>query len=376
MTMADGRDLSDVIDGLYDAALDPDRWPEALHAVAEFAGGCALGWVTKDLRVSEGQVHHQFGAEQRYIDLYREHYWRHDPLTPLLCFPAGHMLTTADALPVDVFRDGPFYQEWARPQGFSEAVNLILHKAGTSSAMLSLILEKGDQGTIDEAKRRLSRIAGHVSRAVHVSSAVDSKDSEADVLADTLDLLADAILLVREDGLVVHANAAGRSMLDKGAPFFSMQGRLSTRDSKASAALASTLVAAGRRETSGSASATLALSAKGTRYLAHVVPLTTGLRQHAAGGSRAAAAVFVREATMARPSAPEIIASVHSLTPTELRVLLAIVDSGGIRETAEALGLADTTVKSHLAHIYAKTGSARQADLVKLVAGFADPVST
>ena len=37
---------------------------------------------------------------------------------------------------------------------------------------------------------------------------------------------------------------------------------------------------------------------------------------------------------------------------------------------AVALGVAATTVKTHLARLFAKTGTNRQADLVKLVAGF------
>ena len=54
----------------------------------------------------------------------------------------------------------------------------------------------------------------------------------------------------------------------------------------------------------------------------------------------------------------------YRLTPTELRVLLAIVDIGGVPEVAAALGVAVTTVKTHLGRLFEKTGVARQADLV------------
>jgi DNA-binding CsgD family transcriptional regulator len=55
-------------------------------------------------------------------------------------------------------------------------------------------------------------------------------------------------------------------------------------------------------------------------------------------------------------------------------VLLAIVEVGGVPEVAEALGIAETTIKTHLGRIFQKTGTGRQADLVKLVAGFASPL--
>jgi DNA-binding CsgD family transcriptional regulator len=75
------------------------------------------------------------------------------------------------------------------------------------------------------------------------------------------------------------------------------------------------------------------------------------------------------------PATPEIIARHYGLTPSELRVLLAVIEVGGVPEVAEALGIAETTVKTHLGKVYGKTGTARQADLVKLVAGFASPLA-
>ncbi len=63
--------------------------------------------------------------------------------------------------------------------------------------------------------------------------------------------------------------------------------------------------------------------------------------------------------------APELIARSFNLTPTELRVLLGIVEVGGVAETAKALGIARGTVKTHLQRLFAKTGTNRQAELVK-----------
>jgi DNA-binding CsgD family transcriptional regulator len=44
-----------------------------------------------------------------------------------------------------------------------------------------------------------------------------------------------------------------------------------------------------------------------------------------------------------------------------------------LAETAAALGIAPTTAKSHLENIFAKTGVARQADLMRLASGLAPP---
>jgi DNA-binding CsgD family transcriptional regulator len=54
---------------------------------------------------------------------------------------------------------------------------------------------------------------------------------------------------------------------------------------------------------------------------------------------------------------------------------MMIVQLGGVREVAPVLGIGESTVKTHLQHIFEKTGAGRQADLVKLVAGYMSPLT-
>jgi DNA-binding CsgD family transcriptional regulator len=75
------------------------------------------------------------------------------------------------------------------------------------------------------------------------------------------------------------------------------------------------------------------------------------------------------------PSPPEAVARRFNLTPSEIRVLFAIVEIGGVPEIAPVFGIAEQTVKSHLHHIFEKTGAKRQADLVKLVAAYSNPLA-
>ena len=105
-----------------------------------------------------------------------------------------------------------------------------------------------------------------------------------------------------------------------------------------------------------------------------MLPLTSGARQRVAANYRATAALFVHKAAFETPSPLEAIAQAYKLTPMELRVLLAVVEVGGAPEVAEALGVAESTVKTHLRRTYGKTGVNRQADLVKLVAAFSNPL--
>jgi DNA-binding NarL/FixJ family response regulator len=57
-------------------------------------------------------------------------------------------------------------------------------------------------------------------------------------------------------------------------------------------------------------------------------------------------------------------------------VLLAIVEVGGVPEVADALGVAESTINSHVKRLYRKTGVNRRADLIKLVASYSSPLAS
>ena len=56
----------------------------------------------------------------------------------------------------------------------------------------------------------------------------------------------------------------------------------------------------------------------------------------------------------------------YAITPAESRVMMLIVQGMTIAETADVLGISLPTAKTHLARLFDKTGTSRQADLVRL----------
>ena len=87
----------------------------------------------------------------------------------------------------------------------------------------------------------------------------------------------------------------------------------------------------------------------------------------------AVAALFVRKVALDSP-VDEVLVRTFKLTPRELRVLAAVSEVGGVPAVASALGISEATVKTHLQHLFAKTGTNRQTDLVRLVAAYAGPL--
>ena len=198
--MSEPESLSELIGDIYDAALDPALWPTVLEKIAEFTNGATAGLLLKDAVSKAGDAYYQFGVDDHYLRLYREKYWQFDPLTPLLFFDVGQIVSRADYLPDDEFREGRFYKEWVAPQGFVDAANVVLDKSVTSCALLSVIRSTA-QGMVDEEmRRRVALLAPHVRRAVLIGRVIDLKRTEAAALADSLDGLAAGMFLVDAEG--------------------------------------------------------------------------------------------------------------------------------------------------------------------------------
>jgi DNA-binding CsgD family transcriptional regulator len=216
----------------------------------------------------------------------------------------------------------------------------------------------------DGVRNRLALLTPHIRRAILIGKTIQLRRAEADALADTFDGLTAGLFLADASGRLIRANSSGQMMLVEEAVLRAAGGRLIACDPAADRLL--------RQAFAGTQAVAVPLPANdGQRYVAHVLPLVSGPRRTDGAGYAAAAAIFVRKATLGLPAKPDVIAELYGLTPTELRVLLAVFDSGNGPDIAATLGVAPGTVKTHLRRLFVKTGSKRQADLVKLVAACA-----
>lgn len=375
--MSEAEKLSVLTGMVYDAALEPALWPIALGKVANFVGGVAAGIYSKDVN-KNGHIYYDDGKlDPSYVRLYFEKYIRFDPSTTGHFFAEiGEPVSTSDVLPYNEFVETRFYKEWAQPQGLVDFVSAILDKSATSIASFGVFRDERDGLVDDEARNRMRLVVPHVRRSVLIGKILGLKTAEAATLTQTLDGISAGMFLVDSASRIIHANAAGHTMLAAGDVLRSLAGRLAVGTLPQEQTLQQILAAP---ETAGEGvgaqgSAVPLIGRDGKRYVAHVLPLTSGRRRQAGTYLGAAAALFVHKATVDTPSLPTVIARHFCLTPTELRVLLAVVEVGGAPEVADVLGVAETTVRFHLRHLFEKTDTHRQADLVRLVAGFANPL--
>jgi DNA-binding CsgD family transcriptional regulator len=357
---------------IYDAALDPELWPTALQQIGMFVGGPAAALYSKDTIRKTGNVFYVFGVEPDFVQSYFDRYVKLDPFTTTrYFFPVEHVISTKDIMSHDEFRQTTFFKEWARPQGWCDFVSASLDKSTTTYAECGIFWHERNGVATDVARRRLGLLIAHIRRAMLIGKVIESQKVEAAVLADTLDTIAAALILVDAAGRVVHANARGLAMLAEACFIRGAGGKLEAIDAQVNRLLQDIFESAKAGDVAiGAKGVAVPLSARdGERYVAHVLPLTSGARRRVATAYSAVAAVFVRKAVLDLPHPLEALAGAYKLTPAEMRVLMMIVQIGGVPEVAPVLGVSETTVKTHLQHIFGKTGTSRQADLIKLVAG-------
>jgi len=369
--------LLDLIGGIYDSALNPETWNAILPRIGAFVGGSAGGLFAHHASRRSGSVHYQFGTDPDYRQLYLEKYLTIDPMFgTYFVLDVGEVFSTSTIMAHAEFLQSRFYVEWVRPQGWIDNIAVYLDRSGEDHSAFALFRNEREGIADEPARERMRLLVPHLQRAVLIANLVEYKTAQAATFADALDGLSASVLFADASGRITHANASGRAMIADGNVLGASSGRLLASDPDVNRVLRDIFLAADTGDAAiGVSGVAVPLVARdGERYVAHVLPLSSGARRSAGVSYAAAAALFVQKAALATNSPPESIAKTYRLTPMELRVLLAIVEVGGAPQVAETLGIGEGTVKTHLKRLYEKTGARRQADLVKLFAGYTSPL--
>src|ERR1051326_5589632 len=231
--------ISNLIGEIYDAALNSEHWDYVLERSCEFFKAAAGGFGVFDQNQKKVSLSKMWGYEPQYMLSYAERYSKINVLAiaGFGIVKAGDVVTNSDLMPLDEWHASRAYPEWCKPQGLDDTITAILEKSAAAFAALSVVRHER-QGLFDEeARRRMRLLLPHFHRAVLIGKVIDLHKVEAASLADTLDGLAAAMLLVDANGRIVHSNAAGQTMLSEGTVLRGTGGKLSAVDPRGDAAL-------------------------------------------------------------------------------------------------------------------------------------------
>jgi DNA-binding CsgD family transcriptional regulator/PAS domain-containing protein len=369
--------LSDLIGRIYDCAIEPERWPDTLAEICRTIKCVSGAILLVDLEQSRHKIAYTWGLSADWTKRYFNH---SDDLTGYFTRAFSRQFCN-DGEPLIVSkvldRVGPHgqsvYAQLTRPQGISDIIQtVVLREAKRIAIFTTNRHESAGSLTGDEAA--ITRLlVPHIRRAVTIVDILDTKKIEAQTLAATLDNFTAGILIVGDHGRILHANSAARRMLSAREPIYAVDGVLSVRNARANEELSNAISLARTDE------ATIAGSGIGVPLrndepsIAHVLPLARGdLRTRVM--PQATAAVFVTQAESFAPGDVGAFAGNFGLTPAEARMLENLAGNATLAEAAETLGISTPTARTHLAHIFSKTGVSRQADLLTLVNRLVPPV--
>ena len=361
--------LSELIGSIYDCALDPSRWEQTLADVTHTLDCDYSALHLTDLRRHQFLLNKTVGFDPHQVRQTSKY-------LPEINAVLGGALASWPSLdePHVVSRHlssayietSPYFQELIKPAGIVDMMVFFLMRSPIYWSGFGVGRHER-QGIITEREIKLGQLLlPHLRRAVTISKVLDIRTIEGARMAEALDALRCAVVLTNEHGVILHTNRLAERMLCDGRPIQSTRGILRATVPSAASDLHSALaLAAGKEAAFGKTGLAIRLSEADLPPLfAHVLPLT-GSDFRTRLQPAAVAAVFIGTPPDEQDGA-DAVGTVYGLTPAETRVLASLFAGRTLGETAASHRIGRTTVKTHLEHIFLKTGVTRQPELMRL----------
>lgn len=376
--MPSHEELSAIIGLIYDCALDPTRWDEALAALTEMFDCHGALLVIFDLAQGRAVFSKSRNISSYWLSELDRHaaelaQWKRLYYTP--DWPLDEPQANSRNIPAAVLAGSPVNNEWNAPQGLVDTLQLVLMRSPTRHAQLAMS-RRQETGIITEREMALGRLLlPHIRRAAMIGDVIDLKTIERERAQQTLNALKAGVVMTDGRGRILDANKTALAMLKTGRPIHDVDGTLYADDPAATLKLTATIARAGETDADpGNKAKAVRLTRPGDPpVLAHVLPLERGdMRANLHPGAKVA--IFIGPVSGAAQGA-EATAVAFDLSPMETRLLDGLLQGQKLAAAAEKLGIAETTARTHLGNIFGKTGVSRQSDLVRLAGEMAAAVA-
>jgi hypothetical protein len=158
-----------------------------------------------------------------------------------------------------------------------------------------------------------------------------------EALGSTLDSIVIGVIIVADQGRILHANQAAQCMFAARSPIVSLGGCLAALQGDLTKELRRAIAAAqvDASRIGGAGIGVPLVDKNMAAATAHVLPLACSDRHAHLPNAQTAAAVFVTPAISALPAEIGTVARVFSLTPAEARLLQHLVSGASLTEAAD-----------------------------------------
>lgn len=363
-------DFSRTVQTIYDAAIEPANWTVALEEIASAVGSRISAILTTGPRLNEIAVK-SVGMDPTSMLAYNGYYGSFDPGPAALeQVPTGAVATQQQLVSRDEWVRSEFANDWARPNGYGDGIFSVLTRDGGRSSWLCAAAtpKEGPFGT-PERVSLVRALVPHLQQAMKTQERLGDLDRRNRDLRAAVDVLADGVALVGDDGRVIHLNPAAESIVSTGDGLCVRSGHLRATVARSDGVLDLAVQRAFSRGRS-----TVAIGGcvavprpSGRRpYVVRVIPLTS---ESSVGEASPTVLILIADPERQHEPDSEALRRIYGLTKTEAEVALRVLGGTGLKPIAEELSLSLTTVRTHLQHVFDKTHTHRQAELVRLLLG-------
>lgn len=348
----------DLTDTIYEAALLPDQWPAAMEGMAALSGA-AEGSM---LLFRDGAPPHLvgFNLDPATIEGFRQS-WDKSPATQWgLRSARAEFLSFRDHVPAHLLESDPAVTLLVE-RGLDDQI-VSVHPLEDGRALGFMFARRGVDGPFGAHDRAaLNALRPHLVRAGLVAARLERE--RAHTMTATLDRLGLAAAVIDTASRVIAVNTAFEALPDMLIP--TAFGGVALRDRVKDARFRDALARAGRGADGPAISIPVAADDAHPPMILHLLPICGQAQDIFISGHVLLVAVPVGRRGA---PAPELLRGLFDLTAAEARLTHELMTGARLPGIAARTGLSVHTLRVQLRAVMAKTGTHRQAELMRLLA--------
>ena len=356
----------DFLNTIYDSVTDDGAFARALAVLAERFGCPSAAFLYVDATRREADILLGYGLltpEAQARDI--EHYAALDPAPAAMArLPPGRATATGRLFSPPEWEASRFIQEFYRPLGLAEALGGPIAQGQGVYGVIAVQRGPDRPPFSDEEIADFEQLMPHVTRAVRLRRRFFELQLRSSALEAASENVACAILVLKPDRGIAHANQAARRILGR-ADCFSLDraGRLFAREPAMDRKLQSAIEAAERCKpqilTVPAREAQAFYAVRVTRPdLTIARPVPTRVRD-----GEVLLTIHDPESVTSAPT--QLFATVYDISTQAAQLLSALIRGQTLAEHAEQAGISVNTAKFHLKAAFQATGTQRQSDLIR-----------
>lgn len=361
--------LADVMALIYGSPIEPGGWTEAMRLIAGAIGATTVGIHIHSLDGRDASTIALYGEPppamlRRYQTYFAErNVWLTEGASKL---KPGAVLTGEELCTEEKLLRSEFYNDFLRPLRVRYSIRAIIEAAPEPLSYLFAVRPARRRPFGEPERARLATISPHLIRAMRIHAMLETTQSHERTGAEVMDRLPLGIFLLDERGRVVQMNAAARKIVERKDALRLDRGVLVARETRADVQLQRMIFGAGAAGTGRNLTlgGTCTLPREGGGHALSAMVAPTGITGIFPSTRRASVVVLVEEPVQ-RPAMPfDTFSKSFKLSQAEALLAQRLLTGLSLRQAADDLGIRESTARSHLKRVFAKTGARRQSDLI------------